>query len=1054
MLRVLNKLASIIYKCRITLLAVCYVLSLSCFSQTPNFNNSWINHNLKYYKIKVANDSLYKVDSTMLARAGVPVLNPNYLHFFQKGVEITAYVSGAADNVLNSSDYILFYAEKNKGADDSLLYAKLPFLTNPYYSVVNDTSVVFFAYDSSQAAKRFTLNTDTNYSVYNPAPYYLKEVRTNNYDYALGPYNSVNQNDPNWVLGEGSIVSQIAEPNATTTNDLSSYSFEFNTQYAYTGNLAPPPYATVCFSGANDISGVYSDHIIQVGLQGANTVLLGTTYSVSGYSTQRYTYSLSVSDFNLSGNTSINVSSLTNYSTSVDNINYIDVIYPQQFNMLGQTQEKIYLPNDGALKSKLIISNFNNNKSQPVLMDFTSRQIAILPVNANSTYTVLVPNARTKFCFLSSLAVADTLVSIVPVNGNGTFVTYPTPDSAFVIVSHPKLINAPSSGVSQYQAFRSSPAGGSYHVIVASVEDLYDQFAYGVERNPIAIKNFCGWLIANTTKPPSNLFLIGKGVHPWECIYVQGPYVTAPVAAAECLVPTWGNPSSDILLTQGLPGSTYYPEPAIPTGRICAQTDADVKSYLSKAELYVAQSPDSLWRKRSINFIGGETASDQQTFNSYMSVCKKIYADTLIGGASFPFYKTTTTPISTNTNDSIAELINQGVSIMAFFGHGSQTGFDQNIDAPSAYNNSPKFPFIIANSCFTGDIFSANQPTNSEEWILAPNNKGSIGYIATTAEGVSGELAIYTQELYRSFCYKNYGMPYGYCIKEDIHRLMNPTASTGTISSTYQDTLLQETCLEMTMEGDPAIEPNNVSKPDYTISNPDVIFNTQKYVDSIGVKIVMTNNGKAIHTNYAVKIIRQFPNGVDSIYYKSAVAPMYKDTLSFFIAKNYTQAVGLNSFTVTLNCLNAVKEVNFLNNSTSPGLTLLIPGSDIEPVWPYKYAIVPNIYNVTLQASTANAFAPTTKYIFQIDTSAGFSSPVLISQTVTAPGGLVSLPVRLPVKIDSVVYFWRVAKDSTIITNWKQSSFQVISGKYGWEQAHFRQFNNNTYQYQQEILEI
>jgi len=1040
-------------RARITYILVFVLLSLNLFSQTTNFNNGWINHNLYYYKIKVANDSLYKLDSLMLAKAGVPALNPNHLHFYQKGVELYVYIAGAADSVLNKNDYILFYAQRNKGADDSLLYAQppftVPYLTNPYYSVVNDTGAVFFTYDNSSLGKRLALNADTNYSAYPAAPYYYKQVYSPRFDYAFGPYNIVNQNDPRYVLGEGYFTTQILEPGSS--NGPSVYSFGFTTSSAYTTGIAVA-YATVCFSGANDIASVNPDHIIQVSQIGTSTIPLGA-YSVSGYNSGRYTYPLSVSNFGANAN--ITVSSLTNPFTSVDNyldINYISVSYPQQFNMLGQAQEKIYLPTNGGAYSKLVISNFNNMAigSQPVLIDTTNRQISFMPAPSGATtFTVLVPNTgNTKFCFLSSMAAADTMLKITPVNGTGIFTNYAAPpDSAFVIISHPKLI-FPSSGVNQYATFRSSPAGGNYHVLVASIEDLYDQFGYGVERNPLAIKNFCGYLIARASignvRPPSNLFLIGKGVHAWECIPVQNPYVTAAVGAAECLVPTFGNPSSDILLTQGLPGSSYYPEPAIPTGRICAQTDADVLSYLSKAQLYVVQDPDTLWRKRALHFIGGDSYANQQQFNAYMSVFKQIYDATFIGGDVFSFYKTTTTPISTNANDSVTLLINQGVSLMTFFGHGSQTGFDQNIDAPSAYNNSPKFPFIIANSCFTGDIFSSNAITNSEEWILAPNNKGCIGYIATTAEGVANELYNYTQELYRRFCYKNYGMPYGYCVKKDINFLMN--SSYPVYAS---DTLLQETCLEMTMEGDPAIKPNNVRRPDYTLTNPDVIFNTQTYPDSIGIKIIMTNLGKGIDTTYTVKVVRQFPNGVDSTYYRVAKAPLYKDTLSFFIAMNYNMAAGLNSFTVTLNSLNTVREITYGNNSTAQNLTLFIPGSDIDPVWPYKYAIIPNIHNVTLEASTANPLAPNTKYVFQLDTSSGFSSPILLNQTVTAPGGVVSLPVRLTLNKDSVVYFWRVAKDSAIINNWKQSSFQVINGKQGWEQAHFHQFNNDTYQYVQ-----
>ena len=567
----------------------------------------------------------------------------------------------------------------------------------------------------------------------------------------------------------------------------------------------------------------------------------------------------------------------------------------------------------------------------------------------------------------------------------------------------------------------------------------------------MAIKNFCAFLINNATinhiRPPSNLFLIGKGVHAWEAVYPNPNIVTPTVTqsiAAKCLVPSFGNPSTDILLTAGLPGSSLFPEPAIPTGRLSAQNDQEVLNYLSKAQLYVNQSEDSLWRKRAIHFIGGNSPADQQTFNSYMSALKSVYQAPLIGGNVSSFYKTTTSPISTNTNDSIKLLINQGVSLMTFFGHGSPTGFDQNIDAPGNYNNAPKIPFIIANSCYTGDMFDANQVTNSEDWVLAPNDKGAIGYIATTAEGVAQQLYIYTYNLYQQFSDSSYGKPYGYCIKNAIKNVMRLSLTNPQLI----DSALQvETCMEMTLHGDPAIRANTSPKPDYAITNTDLIFDTRTYPsDSIGLKIIMTNNGRGLYGTYTVRVIRALPNGDTNTYYRSTPAPLYKDTLSFFIPENYTKAVGVNNFSVTINYLpSTLQETTYFNNTIGP-IPLFIRGSAIEPVWPYKYAIVPNIQKVTLKASTADPFAPLTTYRFQMDTSASFNSPVLTNTLVSSTGGVVTAANLSLLNIDSMVYFWRIAKD-TSIPNWRESSFQVIKNKYGWEQAHFYQFNHDGYQY-------
>src|ERR1700751_3784171 len=98
-----------------TYLILFMFLGLHISSQVYNYGNKWIDYSQKYYKIKIPNDGLYRLDSASLANAGIPInnINPQNLQFFQKGHEIYPYIFGEADGVLNTNDYILFYAEKN-----------------------------------------------------------------------------------------------------------------------------------------------------------------------------------------------------------------------------------------------------------------------------------------------------------------------------------------------------------------------------------------------------------------------------------------------------------------------------------------------------------------------------------------------------------------------------------------------------------------------------------------------------------------------------------------------------------------------------------------------------------------------------------------------------------------------------------------------------------------------------------------------------------------------------------------------------------------------------
>jgi len=91
------------------------------------------------------------------------------------------------------------------------------------------------------------------------------------------------------------------------------------------------------------------------------------------------------------------------------------------------------------------------------------------------------------------------------------------------------------------------------------------------------------------------LFIIGKSVRA-----IQYRKDTALFNLT--LVPTFGNPPSDVLLTSGLLDTLYTP--AIPTGRLSAQTIDHVDLYLDKVMLYEnrGQNPLDIWMKNIMHF--------------------------------------------------------------------------------------------------------------------------------------------------------------------------------------------------------------------------------------------------------------------------------------------------------------------------------------------------------------------------------------------------------------------------------------------------------------------
>ena len=107
---------------------------------------------------------------------------------------------------------------------------------------------------------------------------------------------------------------------------------------------------------------------------------------------------------------------------------------------------------------------------------------------------------------------------------------------------------------------------------------------------------------------------------------------------------------------------------------------------------------------------------------------------------------------------------------MTFFGHGWTGGFDQNIDEPESFNNQGKYPLIIANSCYSGDLFNSGVRTVSENWILTPN-RGAIVFLASVHLGYPSYLNRYAQEFYKNIAWKLYGESFvkAFCKQIEIY---------------------------------------------------------------------------------------------------------------------------------------------------------------------------------------------------------------------------------------------------------------------------------------------
>lgn len=989
---------------------------------SQNYGNEWIDYSQSYFKVYISSNGFYRINYNALVNAGFPVgnIDPRSIQVFNKGVEQYIYVKGEADGSFNTTDYIEFYGEKNDGTLDTPLYKGSAGQANKAYSLFSDSAVYFVTWNSSISNRRIIIETDVNFSAYTPVPYIYKTSRQDyTGQYFAGETGTAGLTDPDYTACEGWFDSEINQGQSKTK------SISTSNKYA-SGPSAQLEFVVV---GASNYMLVIPDHHLRISYAG---ITIDTLYE--GYKVLKFTKSIP---------TSLLGSSTSDFTfTSVDDINsgadrsaiaYLQVKYPHTPNLEGSSM--FWFQANDAIQSKSLF-NFTNfivpAGDSARLYDITNHRM-IKVIYEGSAYKCLLPNSGgEKSCIVFSNSTVKNITKIYSVGNNNKFVNFKTNAnndlSDYFIITHKSLLNEADN----YKTYRNTTG---FSAMTIDVDQLYDQYAYGILKSPLGIKNFIKYAYNNFSVKPKFVFLIGKGYRAAsDGIYPA--YRKSSYYNELTLVPPIGYPPSDVLFSQGIEDTLY--QPSIPIGRLSARNQDEVSIYLDKVQQYeMAQTTPQEWMKTILHFGGGTTANEQSSFAYYLDNYKKIIQDTLFGGDVKTFLKTSSAPIQINQSDSLKSLINNGVSMMTFFGHAGGIGFDISLDDPAEYYNEGKYPFILANSCFAGDIF-LNDKSSSEAFVLI-EDKGAIAYLASISLGLPSYLNSFSNELYKNIGIKKYGKSIGEIIKNTIKTVQTPALE------------MKETCLTMTLHGDPAIKINSFDLPDYTIDISDVSFNPSNVtseLDSFNIVIVATNIGHAVTDSFWVETIRTFPDGsTTSTHYKKIKAPYFKDTLSFKLPVDISNGLGLNKFKINLDFKGEITEISETNNSIE--VPLFIKSSDVIPVFPYEYAIVPSL-PLTLKASTGFPFVGSDSYEFQLDTTDSFNSPIKQTTHITHSGGVISWTPAFPVLKDSIVYYWRVSVDSGTVHNnynWRESSFQYISGKNGWGQAHFYQYKNDDYQY-------
>ncbi|HMY85542.1 MAG TPA: C25 family cysteine peptidase, partial [Saprospiraceae bacterium] len=841
------------------------------------YGNEWIVPGREYYKIRISKDGFYKIDFNALKASGIDgEIVGSQLRLFRNGVEIPITVS--ANGQWSDSDFLTFHGYYNKSEMDKYSFPNgVNDIVNPKASLYSDTATYFLTINPDGNNLRTNILPNNLINPPSPEPYIIRisemdfrEILNTKTEY-VGQHPFVNTP---FYPGKGMVTSadnqtyKLSCPGLLPDSRLPIFRYRGITN---AGNV-----------------GVNLGHDLKFSMKGQQM------YSV--FSTgQRVMYvNFTYVDTNRVITASDNQYSLTNgHPLDLIKTGYVAIEYPSDLNIDATRTQSFFL----------------EGKASDRLLDFiASGDVPTAPYLTDSLGTWRIPGSVTgntirfripAFTVTSRLIYrpgddAESISSMTQVKMKD----FNNLNADYIILSHNLLMednNGPSA-VEQYAAYRRSAAGGAYDVEVVNVSDLYNSFGYGLDYNPMAIKNFANFI---GLKGSSRfLFIIGRGRDYKE---IRSNNQLATAISKGYGVPTFGDFGSDNLLVSK---SFHKVDMNLAVGRLPAVTQDEVITYLNKIRAsdaaYNAPGDNSSrqWTKTIVQVNGGNIGKpDQAAISNAQKDVEALIKSSKLAGFVETFVKGSNETIG-KASDDFFKLVNQGVAVVDYFGHGALSTLEYPIDLPSKYSNSPRLPILIIKGCKTGNCQRDGSSYPSK--LLYEESYKNSGYravIGSISDSELYSLSMLAHRFYTLWGGDMYGKTFG--------ELFQATFNSPGLNNSQEG-------IQQLYVGDPALMVQPFPGPDFTIlpgevktipeniASTDNAFTVQFTVKNLGTSVEDTLFYRVTYENGDKKVV-----SVDSsfIYRPNSENVIYAE---FQLDKTSTS--GENTIYITLDPKNKISE--------------------------------------------------------------------------------------------------------------------------------------------------
>lgn len=868
---------------------------------------NWINYSAPYLKIGTVTDGIFRITKQDLESFGIntTAINPKTFQLFESGSEKPIIVTGEDDLSFDNQDYIEFFGTKNYSKISPRIINANNQPYNNYLDKYTDTTIYFLTWNTQNGLRAKSNNTFIT-SLSDTLTHFTQfmHYEENIMDALFYTFHNdlVESQFPYWDTGKGWYWMWLAiwasnRPFTIPMSDIVS-----NKQAKF--------YAKLTSRGSTQATNVHLVKLLinntlidsQVKNRYDRVLLEGSISSnslINGNNTLRITYN--------------EYGSASNGQMLID---WVEVEYPRRLKLIDSVlyfefRDSLPIATRIIKIENVPSTNYHLFKVKPDFAKVTAFNI----IGGNLYFTDTI-STNDAFILLKENAVQKPLFFKYK-----TFTNLRSQNSQvdYIAIAHSKF----ATSVPSYINYISN----NYQVTsnIYYVEDIFDEFGYGYPTAE-SIKEFIKVKFQSAPSPkPSYLVFFGDANYDYKGYRAQ----SQGIVGGGNYVPSFGYPVSDQYYAVW--GTQTFLLPQMYVGRIPINSNSEMEFYSSKVRNNLERPYDD-WNKKYLFFSGGR-ANFPDEILTYKEVNDSVINNFVIqpplAGKYNHFYKTTnpTTDFGPYSDSEIKNAIEQGAVFISYIGHSGTATWDNSISDVKQLKNKVNRNSIISDfGCSTNKFAEPDIVSFGERFLLDIDGQ-SLGYIGNSALGF-----VSTAIKAPGFFYKSIIQDSIYCVGR-----AHVNAKILMYSLLGSSNVVNQFAVANTLIGDPIVEIKIPPKPNLTITNKDLLFETaliNDASDSTNIKVAVNNFGIKTQTTFRFLLKHTYRDTLVKLYDFNRSLPNFSDTMSFGLM--VYKKPGLHKVEIILDAENSIDEIYENDNSIS--LTFNVASTSIRDLLSSRYS--------------------------------------------------------------------------------------------------------------------